>query len=218
MNAVPASSRGALLVRLVSIAAVFCAVHLLTLAGDIRLAVLVFLGAMVIGPGAMSLRRLWRNRWVTVAMVAVLVAAIGAILAWPGAGTQAVLILPPFIGYMVTSAFFAHSLLPGDDPAITRMCRFLRGNVLPDGLEEYARLLTWGWAILPACLAVTAVVVFAVAGLEAWSWVTNVLSPLALVGFFVGEHIFRGIFYPHLGKPSLMQTFEVMFNSMAWRR
>lgn len=218
MKSATASSRPALLLKLGLIAAIFCTVHLLTLAGDIRIAVVVFLCAMIFGPGATSLRRMRRNPYVLIAIAVLVAACLTLIFVWPTSGAQAVLIVPPFIGYLITSGFFALSLLPGEDPVITRMCRIVRGNTLPDGLEEYARALTWGWAILPAALAITALVVFAVAGLSAWSWTMNVLSPLALVGFFVGEHIYRGIFHPHLGRPSLLQTFDVMFNSMSWRR
>jgi len=213
-----AASRGALVARLLMVAAVFGVVHFLTLAGNIRIAVAVFLCAMVLGPGITNPRRLWRSRRVGIFMIAAVALAVAVIFAWPAGGTQAVLLAPPFFASMVTSMFFAHSLLPGEDPVITRMCRFNRGEILPDGLEEYSRLLTWGWAILPAFLAFAGLIAYAVAGLEAWSWITNVVSPLALVAFFVGEHVFRGIAYPHLGKPSLLHTFDVMFKSMSLRR
>lgn len=211
-------SRTALLLKLIAVAAVFCTVHLLTLAGDIRIAVAVFLCAMVVGPGATSLRRVVNRAAVLAVVALVLAGCLALVLLWPNGGAQAVLIVPPFVGYMVTSGFFASSLLPGEDPVITRMCRIVRGDALPDGLEEYARALTWGWAILPASLALAGLAVFAVAGIAAWSWMTNVLSPLVLVAYFVGEHLYRGLFLRHLGTPSLIQTFDVMFNPVLWRR
>jgi len=212
-----ATSRGALLARLLLLGAVFGVVHLLTLAGNIKLAVAIFILAIVVGPGVTSVRSLLRGKWLIAALAIILVAA-AVVMAWPGGGAQAVLLAPPFVGYTVTSIFFAHSLLPGEDPVITRMCRYSRGDPLPDGLEDYARRLTWGWVLLPALLGIGSLVAFAVAGLEAWSWVTNVASPVLLVGFFVGEHIYRWIVHPHLGKPSLLHTFDVMFNTMSRRR
>ena len=213
-----AQTRTALLLKLLAVAAVFCSVHLLTVAGDIRIAVIVFLCAMIVGPGATSLRRIVNKAAVLAVVALVLAICLALVLLWPNGGAQAVLIVPPFVGYMVTSGFFASSLLPGEDPVITRMCRIVRGDTLPDGLEEYARLLTWGWAILPAVLAISGLVVFAVAGIAAWSWMTNVFSPLTLVAYFVGEHLYRGLFHRHLGTPSLLQTFDVMFNPVSWRR
>jgi uncharacterized membrane protein len=108
--------------------------------------------------------------------------------------------------------------MPGQQPIITRMSHISRGPVLPDGLVEYTRLLTWGWAVLPMLLGLSALATFAAWGIEAWSWVNNVVSPLALVGYFVGEHVYRGLRHPHLGKPSILHTFDVMLNSMSWRR
>jgi len=212
-----ATSRGALLARLLLIGAAFFAVHLLILAGDVRLAVLVLLLVIVIGPGVTSVRNLLHGKHLIFSLAVILAAAV-IVAVWPGGGTQAVLLAPPFLASMMTSLFFAHSLLPGEDPVITRMCRYSRGDPLPDGLEEYARRLTWGWALLPGLLGVGSLVAFTVAGLEAWSWLTNVASPILLVGFFVGEHVYRWIVHPHLGRPSLLHTFDVMFNSMSRRR
>jgi uncharacterized membrane protein len=217
MTAGAASARGRLLVRILPVAAAFIAVHLLTLSDEVLLAVAVVLFALFVGPAASALRGGGRWRLLGVlAAAALLIAAVS--VEWPDAGPQAALIVPPFLCCLLVSAVFAHSLMPGQQPIITRMSHISRGPVLPDGLIEYTRLLTWGWAILPMLLGVSALVAFAAWGIEAWSWVNNVVSPLALVGYFVGEHIYRGIRHPHLGKPSILHTFDVMLNSMSWRR
>jgi uncharacterized membrane protein len=212
-----APSRNALLVRLLLLAAVFCAVHLATIAGNVRLAVAIFILAIVVGPGVTSVRNLLRGKWL-IAALAIILAVSAIIVLWPGGGTQAVLLAPPLLGYGATSLFFAHSLLPGEDPIITQMCRYSRGDPLPDGLEDYARRLTWGWVLLPAFLGFASLAAFFISGLEAWSWVTNVASPVLLVSFFVGEHVYRWIVHPHLGRPSLLHTCNVMFNTMSRRQ
>lgn len=213
-----ASVRGGLLLRVLPIAAVFALVHILTLSGAVSLAIAVLLCAMFVGPLASALRSAgrWRLLCTLAGAGALLVAAI--LVEWPDAGTQAMLIVPPFLGCLLASAVFAHSLLPGEDPIITRMCRVSRGEVLPDGLAEYSRLLTWGWALLPALLGLAGLLAFAGWGLEAWSWTTNVVSPTVLAAYFVGEHVYRGFRHPHLGRPSIVRTFDVMLNSMSWRR
>jgi uncharacterized membrane protein len=217
MTAGAASVRGRLLVRMLPIAGGFAAVHILTLSDEVPLAVAIVLFAIFVGPAASALRGAGRWRLLAaLAAAAVLIAAVS--VEWPDAGPQAALIVPPFLFCLLVSAVFAHSLMPGQEPIITRMSHFSRGPVLPDGLVEYTRLLTWGWAVLPALLGVSSLAAFAAWGIEAWSWVNNVVSPLALVGYFVGEHIYRGIRYPHLGKPSILHTFDVMLNSMSWRR
>lgn len=213
-----AFTRKALITRLALVTAAFAAVHLLTLAGDLRVAVVVFLCFMVIGPGAQTLLRFWSSRSRIVAMSVALAAALAALVALSDTGVRMALVVPPFLGYMATSIFFAHSLLPGEDPVITRMCRVERGDTLPPGLAEYSRLLTWGWAILPAALAVGAVLLLVLVGIGPWSWMTNVISPTVLIAFFIGEHVFRGMRYPQFGRPSLLHTFDVMFHAMSWRR
>lgn len=213
-----ASLRGGLLLRVLLIAAVFALVHVLTLSGAVPLAIAVLLCAAFVGPLASALRSAgrWRLLCALAAVGALLVSAI--FVEWPDAGTQAMLIVPPFLCCLLASAVFAHSLLPGEDPIITRMCRVSRGEALPEGLAEYSRLLTWGWALLPALLGLAGLIAFAAWGLEAWSWATNVVSPTVLAVYFVGEHAYRGFRHPHLGRPSIVRTFDVMLNSMSWRR
>jgi uncharacterized membrane protein len=212
-----AVTRKAVVMRVVLIAATLAGVHLLTLAGDLRVAVVLFLCVMVLGPGAQTMLRLWSERGRIAAMAVALAAAVLALVALNDSGVRLALVVPPFLGYMATSLFFAHSLLPGEMPIITRMCHVGR-ETMPEGLAEYSRLLTWGWAILPAMLAVGAVLLLVFVGIEPWSWMTNVVSPLVLIAYFVGEHIFRGIRYPQFGRPSLLHTFGVMFHAMSWRR
>jgi len=218
MTSVAANLRKAVVMRMIMVVATFCAVHLLTLAGDLRVAVVVFLCVMVLGPGAQTLLQLWSHRGRIVAMAIALLLAVAALVTLSDTGVRMALIVPPFLGYMATSVFFAQSLLPGEVPVITRMCRVGRGDTLPDGLEEYARTLTWGWAILPALLAAGALILLNFAGIGSWSWMTNIASPLILIAFFVGEHVYRGVWHPQFGRPSLIHTFDVMFDSVSWRR
>ena len=78
-------------------------------------------------------------------------------------------------------------------------------------------MLTWAWAVLPVFLAVTALAIYAAFGVAAWSWASNVVNPALLVAFYVGEHVYRGLYLPHLGTPSILETVEVMFDPVSWR-
>jgi uncharacterized membrane protein len=204
-------------IRLLLFGLVLILVHLLTLAGAIPLAAMIVVGALILVWATAMLRGVAR-RPINAAIVAVVcLAAVGVFAAVPTLDMQTVLIAPPLLGYLLTSAVFAYSLLPDKEPLITRFCRLMRRGALPDGLEEYARMLTWAWAILPAFLAVTAMGIYAAFGLNAWSWASNVVNPALLVTFYVGEHVFRGLCLPHLGTPSILETVEVMFDPVSWR-
>lgn len=218
MTADAASVRGGLLSRGLLIAAVFALVHILTLYGAAPLAVAVLVGAMLLGPAASALRRTGRRRVVWLAGGAAALATLAIAVEWPEAGAHAMLVVPPFLCCLMASALFAQSLLPGEDPIITRLCRISRGEVLPDGLAEYARLLTWGWALLPAMLGIGGLLVFAKWGIAAWSWWANVATPIALASYFIGEHVWRRFRHPHLGRPSILRTFDVMLSAGSWRK
>ncbi len=205
------------MIRLLLFGLVLISVHLLTLAGDIPLAAMIVVGALILIWATAMLRGAARRR-INAAIVAVVcLAAVGVFAAVPTLDMHTVLIAPPLLGYLLTSAVFAYSLLPDKEPLITRFCRLMRRGALPDGLEAYARMLTWAWAILPAFLAVTAMGIYAAFGLNAWSWASNVVNPALLVTFYVGEHVFRGLCLPHLGTPSILETVEVMFDPVSWR-
>jgi len=199
-------------------AAVFASIHAAILAGTISLAVFVLFCALAIVPATAALRasRGSRLKYGLCAAALFLVAA-GALL-WPTFDSRLALILPSFVGNLLTSAFFAFSLMPGQVPIIVRICHISRGYPLPEGLEPYARRVTLGWAILPALLALTALAVLATFGVREWSWVSNVANPILLSAFFLGEHIFRGWRLPQLGKPSIVRTIHIMLNTPSWRR
>jgi len=207
---------GAALVRLSLAAATFLAFHVAILQGAISWAVAIVFCSLALAVAAKALGA--EKRRPSLALLAVVLLAIAASAVWwQVEEARAALILPPLFGYLLTSAFFAYSLLPGQIPVIVRMCHVTQGEVLPEGLEPYARALTWGWAVLPAVLALASILVLGVFGLEAWSWVCNVINPLLFAAFFIGEHVYRTWRLPHVGKPSILRTLGVMLDPASWQ-
>jgi len=204
-------------VQILLIAVAFISIHTATLAGAISLAVFVLFCALALVSATTALRapKGSRSKYGLCAVALLLVAA-GAVL-WPTIDSRLALILPPLLGNLLTSAFFAYSLLPGQVPVIVRICHASRGYPLPEGLESYARRVTLGWAILPALLALTALAVLAAFGVREWSWVSNMANPILLSALFVGEHVFRGWRLPQLGKPSIIRTIHLMLDTPSWR-
>lgn len=218
MNTTPQAPSGSNLLRFIFAATAFVGVHSAILVGAIHLAVALVFFSLAFAPTINALRAKSKHRWLHAIVAVILLVPAVCAIGWPGIDGRVALILPASLGAMLVSGFFAYSLLPGQVPVIVRMCHIRRGTPLPDGLERYARNLTWGWAILPAILVVIALAALAAFGLEAWSWVNNVANPLILAAFFAGEHLYRAWQMPHLGKSSMLQTFDIMANKDLWRR
>lgn len=217
MKAAASPPLGPTLVRLSLAATTFLAFHVAILKGAISWAVAIVFCSLALAVGAKALHAARRRR--SLALIAALLLGVAASASWwQVEEARAALILPPLAGLLLTSAFFAYSLLPGQIPVIVRMCHVTQGAVLPDGLEAYARALTWGWAVLPAVLALASMLALGLFGLEAWSWVCNVVNPLVFAAFFLGEHLYRAWRLPHVGKPSILRTLGVMLDSASWQR
>ena len=217
MTATASPSLGPAIVRLALAAVTFLAFHVAILQGAISWAVAIVFGSLGLAVATKALRA-ERRRSSLLLFAAALLAVAVSVSWWQAEEARAALILPPLVGYLLTSAFFAYSLLPGQMPVIVRMCHVTQGETLPEGLESYARALTWGWAVLPAGLALVSLLVLGLFGLEAWSWVCNVVNPLVFASFFIGEHVYRAWRLPHVGKPSILRTLGVMLDPASWQR
>ncbi len=216
MTASASSPSRPAVVRITLAAVTFLAFHAAILQGAISLAVAIVFGSLALAVAGRALRS--KRRALLLAVFAVALFAVTAcVLWWQVEEAHAALILPPLIGYFLASAFFAYSLLPGQMPVIVRMCHVAQGRVLPEGLEAYARALTWGWSILLAVLAFASVVALWLFGLEAWSWVCNVFNPLLMAVYFIGEHAYRAWRLPQVGKPSVLRTLGIMLDPSSWQ-
>ncbi len=217
MTASASSPLGLAVVRLTFAAATFLAFHLAILYGAISWAIAIVFGSLALAVAGRALRSQQRRSSLALVALALMAIAVSASW-WQSEEARAALILPPLIGYLLTSAFFTYSLLPGQVPVIVRMCHVTQGRVLPAGLEAYARALTRGWAIVLAVLALASIVALWLYGLEAWSWVCNVVNPLLMATYFIGEHVYRAWRLPHVGKPSVFRTLGVMLDPASWQR
>ena len=217
MKATASPPPGPAVVRLALAAATCLAFHLAVLQGAISWAVAVVFCALALAVAAKALQA-ERRRSSLLLFALALLAVAASVFRWQVDEARAALVLPPLIGYVLTSAFFAYSLLPGQMPVIVRMCHVTQGETLPEGLEAYARALTWGWAVLPLGLALVSILVLGLFGLEVWSWVCNVVNPLVFAAFFAGEHAYRAWRLPHVGKPSILRTLGVMLDPASWQR
>ncbi len=218
MRAAASRLSGPVVLRLSLVASAFLAIHFAILQDRLSWAVALIFCSLALTVAAGALRRGEGRRLSRSLLAVALLALAASSFWWRPSDARMALILPPLLGYIMTSAIFGFSLLPGQKPVIVRMCHVTQGETLPEGLEAYARALTFGWALLPILFAIVSLLVLLVFGLSAWSWFCNILSPLLLAAFFIGEHFYRAWRLPHVGKPSILRTLVVLLDTASWQR
>lgn len=179
--------RGQHLVVLCAFISYPVSLHFLIASGRITAAVWVLLAAA----SAYSLFALRAPRNLLAQLVGpgvMLMAAIGIFL--DGA---AALYLPPMLVSGTLLQVFGHSLLPGNEPVISRYARQV-DNIDDSRSLDYARGLTWFWTLVFAAILVESVLLALFAPLEIWSLFTNVLNYGFIASLFVLEYVYR-LFY-----------------------
>ncbi|WP_208321298.1 COG4648 family protein [Thiohalophilus thiocyanatoxydans] len=105
------------------------------------------------------------------------------------------LIWPPLLFYFGIAALFALSLLPGQEPLVTRFARLLDGE--PDAaVRRYTRQVTLAWVLFLTLLGVVSVLLACCASRQEWSLFTNLLGYLLVLLFFFIEFVLRRRRFP----------------------
>jgi len=126
-----------------------------------------------------------------------------------------IILLPPVLMNGLLLFAFGRTLLPGQEPVITRFSRLEWDEMTPD-VSRYTRRLTMGWTVMFA-LALMASILFAVyADLATWSWFVNLGGPVVFLTFFLLEHIYREFRFGRSITISPLRTIRIMLRSEAW--
>jgi uncharacterized membrane protein len=103
--------------------------------------------------------------------------------------------LPPVASFALFLWFFGRTLLPGREPLVTAIARFMHGTLAPE-VERYTRRVTAAWCVFFAAVAATSIALAVFAPLAVWSFCSNVLS-YPLVGLmFASEYAIRRRRFP----------------------
>lgn len=119
----------------------------------------------------------------------------------------AALFLPPILMSGALLQVFGHSLLPGNEPLISRFARQMEGIDDPRSLK-YARGLTLFWTLVSAAILIQSVLLALFAPLQIWSLFTNFLNYVIIAGLFLLEYIYRLLFFRRL------PSFRPMLNAI----
>ena len=165
--------------------------------------------------GALVLAVAWplRQRMVAFASVVAITAGLLALLALTGKARVAML-FPPILITFAIAWQFASSLSPGRTPLIQRIVVALHPEAMQvPGVPDYTRRVTLLWAMLLGSLSVINTVLallavpdgflhamgvepFAAVPLRTWSIFANVVNYVVILGFFVGEYVYRRTRFP----------------------
>jgi uncharacterized membrane protein len=126
-------------------------------------------------------------------------AVLGAVaLGWyaSASGPYAVFV-PPVAMNLILLWFFGRTLVPGREPLVSSIARFVRGTLEPE-VERYTRRVTWAWCGFFAANAAISLALAAAAPLEAWSLYANVLTYPLIALMFAAEYAYRRQRFPAL--------------------
>jgi len=118
--------------------------------------------------------------------------------------THYALFVPPVLINSGVALVFGATLQAGKVPLVTQMMRFeYNGNLPPLPLQGFARRLTWFWTLYFGVVALLSLVLALTAPLEVWSFFTNFLHFLLVIGFLFAQYFYRywryrqhGVFMP----------------------
>lgn len=106
--------------------------------------------------------------------------------------TRITLYLPPLLVISFITFIFIRSLVPGQEPLITRIARVIFQDDDPK-MAVYTRQVTWLWACFLIIIFVQTIALTLFASMETWSLFTNVLNYVFMCILFILEYIYRQI-------------------------
>jgi uncharacterized membrane protein len=166
----------------------------------------------VLGPGLLcATAALWSTGRRVWAMLLPTAAAgtLGWWSSWRGLPDVAWLYMAEYVSiYGVLAWLFWRSLR--GTPLITQLARSIH-RLTPE-MEHYTVKITRAWALYFVGMGLLSPLLFALLPFSWWALYTNIVSPLALGAFFVGEHVLRYRWHPEFERVPLRDS------ARAWRQ
>ncbi len=149
-----------------------------------------------------------RRQMLTLAACAALVALLVVIVARGGVGDINRLYVLQHAGiHLVLAWGFGITLRAGSTPLITAMAQRLHRQFTPE-MRAYTGWLTGLWVRYFLAMVAVSAAIYAFAPWAWWSVYCNLLTPLAAVALFVGEHVMRYRRHPDFERVSLRAAFD----------
>jgi uncharacterized membrane protein len=154
----------------------------------------------------------WRRRHTpTLAFCAALLALLVVVVARGGVDDINRMYVLQHAGIHAALAWtFASTLRQGGTPLISALAERVHLNFTP-AMRRYTRSLTRAWALYFVAMIALSVLLYAFAPWPWWSAFCNLVTPLAVAVFFVGEHVLRYRWHPEFERLSMRGAVQ------AWR-
>lgn len=121
--------------------------------------------------------------------------------------THALFLPPPAIS-LFFCLLFGKTLLPGNEPLVTRIARSERGELSPE-LIVYTRRVTWLWTGFLFLVTLESILLAVFTSVETWSLFANMLNYVFIGALLVAEYAYRISRFGRVGHASLWR--------MLWR-
>lgn len=136
-------------------------------------------------------------------------AAVGLIASASRGGTFAVETIYLVQNVSILGALslaFGATLARGRTPFIAALAARVHPRGLTPEMVAYCRKVTVAWTAWFAFMAAVSLALHAFAPFHAWATFANAGTPLAMIGFFVGEHAMRYRWHPEFERATLVDA------------
>lgn len=147
----------------------------------------------------------WSTRWRLLAVGGAAAAAAWPLLLWPDSGLDlSAIYLGQYVAVQAAlAALFGRTLARGREALVTRLARSVHGE-LPPPIVRYTRAVTLGWTLFFVAMAVSAILLYALAPRPAWSWFVNLLTLPCVGVMFAVEYAVRRVRFPWFRHASVL--------------
>lgn len=119
-------------------------------------------------------------------------------------------VIPHVAAYLFLLGLFGRTLLPGREPLITSVARRVHGE-LPADIEAYTRRVTWAWSLFFGAMALSSLLLYALAPLETWSFFANLMNLPLVALMFLCEYLYRIVRYPDFSHATVLTSIRAFW-------
>jgi len=119
------------------------------------------------------------------------------------------LYLPPVLLPLMMLIIFGRSLRRGRLPLVTAIGEAARGPLSP-AMRHYTRRVTQTWCLVFVYMSLVALILPWMGHEALWSWLSNVINYVLVIGLIIGEFILRKWLFPDHDHPGFFEFLRIV--------